>query len=239
MSRDAKGLSIKRGQGAVAPTIEVQFESPSIGWTIGDAKFPQGSFTTSTVFRPASDPASRDAQVSFNVTESGLDSMVFTHRAFDQSLIRDESSVVTKFPLQTMEPTVGAFLALGGTFTFRPTDLQQAVFERVQELMDLAAEDNIEMSPSSFWDMWSFIMVRPFVPTPSIFALDSGNFRAVWKNSQGERLALEFQGNKIVGFVIFEFDRLLGKMMRMAGLQVLSQVQAQIAAARVGHLLAP
>ena len=104
--------------------------------------------------------------------------------------------------------------------------------------LELAAEDEIEMSPSSFWDLWSFISIRPSAPVPNVFALDNGNFRAVWKTSEGERIALEFRGSQIVGFVIFEYDRSLGKMMRMAGLQVLNRIQTQIIAAKVGHLLA-
>src|ERR1700740_2380200 len=101
--------------------------------------------------------------------------------------------------------------------------------------MELALEDEIEMSPSSFCDLWSFISARPAAPVPNVFALDNGNFRAVWKNPQGERIALEFRGSQIVGFVIFEYDCSLGKMMRMAGMQVLSRIQAQITAAYADH----
>ena len=78
----------------------------------------------------------------------------------------------------------------------------------------------------SFCDLWSFISARPAAPVPNVFALDNGNFRAVWKNPEGERVALEFQGSQTVGFVIFAQARSLGKMMRIAGVQTLRQVPA-------------
>ena len=65
----------------------------------------------------------------------------------------------------------------------------------------------------------------PSASVPNVFALDNGNFRAVWKNSEGERVALEFQGSQTVGFVIFEYDHSLAKMMRMAGIQGLSRIK--------------
>src|SRR5271165_860389 len=67
--------------------------------------------------------------------------------------------------------------------------------------------------------------------------LDNGNFRAVWKNSKGERVALEFQGSQTVEFVIFEYNHLLSKMMRMTGIQELNRIQALITAAYADHLL--
>ena len=119
----------------------------------------------------------------------------------------------------------------------KPTRIESAVFRRISELMELAVEDEIEMSPSSFCDLWSFISSRPAASVPNVFALDNGNFRAVWKNPEGERVALEFQGSQTVAFVIFGRAHSLGKMMRIAGVQTLSQVPAHIAAAYADHLL--
>ena len=46
-----------------------------------------------------------------------------------------------------------------------------------------------------------------------------------------------FKGSQTVEFVIFKYDHSLGKMMRMAGIQGLNRIQAQITAAYADHLL--
>jgi hypothetical protein len=238
MNQDFLGLKIVSEQQTITPSIQIRFESPTIAWSSTNLTFQETGLTTSTLFKEAKDAATQDTELSFNVVSGNLNSVVLSHKAFAETLIQDESSIITKFPLQSREPILTAFLASGRQLSFKPTDLHGAVFKRVHELMDLATEDEIEMSPSSFWDLWSFISTRPSAPVPNVFALDNGNFRAVWKNSEGERVALEFRGSQIVGFVIFEYDRSLNKMMRMAGMQVLDRVQTHIAAAQVNHLLA-
>ena len=115
---------------------------------------------------------------------------------------------VTTMSVPNDAPIMSALQSSGGLLILRATRLQNAVFRRISELMELALEDEIEMSPSSFWDLRLFISARAAVSVPNVFALDNGNFRAVWKNSQGERVALEFQGSQTVEFVIFEYDHL-------------------------------
>ena len=56
---------------------------------------------------------------------------------------------------------MSALQSSGGLLISKPTHLQNAVFRRISELMELALEDEIEMSPSSFWDLWLFISARP------------------------------------------------------------------------------
>jgi hypothetical protein len=126
---------------------------------------------------------------------------------------------------------------LGGIVVLPPTPLQKAVFGRITQLTELAIEDGINMSPSSFRDLWSFISKRPEMRRPSVFALDNGNFRAEWKNQKGEMIGLEFCGNQIVKFVIFGYVLAIGQIMRIAGSQMIDQVQGHVEAAFAGHLL--
>jgi len=147
------------------------------------------------------------------------------------------SGAVTTMFVPSNEAIINALQSSGGLLILRATRLQNAVFRRISELMELALEDEIEMSPSSFWDLWLFISARPAASVPNVFALDNGNFRAVWKNSKGERVALEFQGSQTVEFVIFEYNHLLSKMMRMTGIQGLNRIRALITAAYADHLL--
>jgi hypothetical protein len=237
MSQDFPGLKISVEQQTITPSIQVQFGSATILWSTANLAFQGQALSPSTLVKEANHTEMQDTVVSFNLLSGDLSSIVFSHKLFAHTLIHDEISVLTELPIRSSEPIVNAFLSAGGCLTFKPTHLQNAVFKRTCDLIELAAEDEIEMSPSSFWDLWSFISARPTAPVPNVFALDNGNFRAVWKNSEGERIALEFRGSQIVGFVIFEYERSLGKMMRMAGSQVLSRVQAQIASAHADHLL--
>jgi hypothetical protein len=235
MNHELDGLTIISQQDAANPTIQLEFSSPTLGWSSANLAFDYTDLTASTLFKSDQDLETQDKLICFQLNSGELTSMVLADQTYSP-LVSDEGSLLTELPFLCDEP-INAFLASGGYVSFVPTDLQNTVFGRVRELMDLAHEDQIEMSSSSFWDLWAFISNRPTAPVPNVFALDSGHFRAVWKNPQGERVALEFQGNQIVAFVIFQYDLSLEKMMRMAGMQVLNRVEAQITAARVNHLL--
>lgn len=147
------------------------------------------------------------------------------------------SGMFTRISLQVDSPSLETLNDLGGCISFPPTPLQKAVFGRISELMELAAEDEISISPASFWDLWGFISSSPEIRPPSVFALDNGNFRTDWKNPEGELIGIEFCGDQLVKFVIFGYAHIIGKMMRIAGSQPIGQIRGHVEAACAAHLL--
>lgn len=143
----------------------------------------------------------------------------------------------TRISLPIDNPSLQTLNALGGIIALPPTPLQKTVFGRITELTELAIEDGINMSPSSFRDLWSFISKDPEMRRPKIFALDNGNFRTEWKNQKGELIGLEFCGNQVVRFVVFGYAQALGQIMRVAGSQGIDQIQGHLQAAFASHLL--
>jgi hypothetical protein len=240
-SQDFTGLEIISKEQTVTPFIRVQVEPDAIGWSSHVFTFQKQGLNTSTVLEEPSSGETQSLTVWFEEGAPGdprdLSKIAYLDEDFSQIPSQIATGASTKISVLNNEPIMSAVRASGGCMIFKPTLLQNSVYRRISELMELAVEDEIEMSPSSFSDLWSFISARPAVSVPNVFALDNGNFRAVWKNSEGERVALEFQGNKTVGFVIFEYDRSVGKMMRMAGIQGVNRIQAQITAAYADHLL--
>jgi hypothetical protein len=239
-SQDFTDLDIASKEQTIAPYVRVH-EPVAIGWSSTDFTFPDRGFTTSTVLEEPSESGTQNFVILFNQADAlnpdNLSAIVYLHEGWSQISVQTATGALTKVSVQTSDPIVSGFLSSAGGLILRPTSIQNSVFKRISELMELAVEDEIEMSPSSFWDLWSFISAPSLVHAPNVFALDSGYFRAVWKNSEGERVALEFQGSQTVAFVIFEYDRSVDKMMRIAGTQALSRVQAQIRVACADHLL--
>jgi hypothetical protein len=223
------------------PSIRVYSEPTGAGLSSIDFAFQGENVATSTLFEVSSIEETRGQILWFaqggGVDPSDLNAIVFLHDSFAQKSVQTVNGALTANPIQSTDRALTGLRSFRDWLILKPTSLQNAVFKRVSELMELAVEDNIEMSPSSFWDLWSFISARAGAQIPNVFALDNGNFRAVWKNSVGERIALEFQGSQIVEFVIFECDRSLGRMLRMAGTQVLSRIPDLITAVHLARLL--
>jgi hypothetical protein len=218
-------------------TLEIV--SVAVGWSSTDFRFQVSDVPISTVFDEPSSGETPVCKVWFKQGEPGGDLSIigYFREGFGQVPTNIVTGAVTTMSIPNDEPIMSALESSGGSLILRATGLQNAVFRRISELMELALEDEIEMSPSSFWDLWLFISARPTASVPNVFALDNGNFRAIWKNSKSERVALEFQGSQTVEFVIFKYDHLLSKMMRMTGIQGLNRIQALITAAYADHLL--
>lgn len=224
----------------ITPFIRIPAEPDAIGWSTIVFTFPSRGFTISTVLEEPSSGETQSCMVWFEQDSPSDPTDISTIVYLQEDLEipgQIATGALTKLSGQSDEPILDALRSSGGLLISKPTYLQNAVYKRISELMDLALEDDIEMSPSSFSDLWFFLSALPSASVPNVFALDNGNFRAVWKNSEGERVALEFQGSQTVGFVIFEYDHSLAKMMRMAGIQGLSRIKAQITAACADHLL--
>src|SRR5271165_5429607 len=233
--------TITSGRQTITPTIPVKSEAFSGGWSGSELAFRGQGVTTSTLLAEPSSPEAQNFVILFEqadpVNPDDLSAIVYLHEGFGQISVHTATGALTNMSVQSSHPIMTALLSAGGRLILKPTPVENAVFRRISELMELALEDEIEMSPSSFWDLWLFISARPAASVPNVFALDNGNFRAVWKNSKSERVALEFQGSQTVEFVIFKYDHLLSKMMRMTGIQELNRIQALITAAYADHLL--
>lgn len=89
--------------------------------------------------------------------------------------------------------------------------------ERIDELHACAAADNEPFSETSHADLRRFLSNLPFVRKPSIFLLENGNLRAVWKNDQNELIGLQFIGGGAIQFVSFHLREEPAMMSRACG----------------------
>ena len=74
---------------------------------------------------------------------------------------------------------------------------------RIHEILTDAVMANEPFSQDSLSDLSSFMKQISFARRPSIYLLDNGNFRVVWKNTENEQVALQFRGRGIVHCVFF------------------------------------
>jgi hypothetical protein len=220
-------------------TVSVSFQVSSASSSI-TIKYPEAEEQVSTWFETEGNAQHQQVGIWF---EHPLDSNPYeiTNIAIvNETLLNHPNSpgrMFSRISLPIDNPSLQTLNAVGGYVVLPPSNVQKAVFVRISELIDLAIEDGISMSPASFLDLWSFISKIPQIRPPSVFALDNGNYRAEWKNPEGELIGLEFCGDQLVKFVIFGYARALGRMMRVAGLQAISGIHAHLQAAFADHLL--
>lgn len=74
---------------------------------------------------------------------------------------------------------------------------------RVSELKQYAEEDGFTINLASELDFWNTVKSVPLKPEADLVLRDNGNLRVVWKDKEGNRLALYFLGNRTVQYVIF------------------------------------
>jgi hypothetical protein len=108
---------------------------------------------------------------------------------------------------------------------------------RISFLRVEAERENIPFSELSRDALWSFI--REFHPTarPRVYLNDNGNLRALWKNSNGEQIGLEFLGAGAIQFVIFKQRGGLTQMARVAGVESEDRIFGHIRASNAQGLL--
>jgi hypothetical protein len=112
-----------------------------------------------------------------------------------------------------------------------------AVLARLQFLRVEAELENVPFSDASRDALWSFL--REFDPTvrPRLYLNQNGNLRALWKNSEGEQIGLEFLGGGAIQFVIFKRRKGIATMMRVAGIESENRIFAHIRASDAQGLL--
>lgn len=74
---------------------------------------------------------------------------------------------------------------------------------RIDELKSAAQLEDQPVNAASEKDLLAFLNTKLFARRPYITLLDNGNLRALWKNSAGEQIGLQFRGGKTVQYVFF------------------------------------
>jgi hypothetical protein len=81
--------------------------------------------------------------------------------------------------------------------------LQSAIKQRILTLTRIGAQESISPSEESGNLLMEFFIKRTIDNKPSIFLLENGNFRALWKNEKGEQIGLQFLPDGNIQFVFF------------------------------------
>jgi hypothetical protein len=102
------------------------------------------------------------------------------------------------------------------------------VEDRLRELHIDALRNADAFSESSLADLRYFLDSLPLVERPSIFLLDDGNLRAVWRNAAKEQVGLQFLGAGVVQYVMFALRQQPPMMSRAAGMDALANIRRRI-----------
>jgi hypothetical protein len=126
---------------------------------------------------------------------------MFASQNFIRCPLAKRNSATAPFRFGLHEGTLG-FTAS----TSAPTDPsyveQWKLAFRLAELQADAEDEGIAISEGSQRDLLRFLGTHLDWRRPSLFLLDSGNFRALWRDGR-EQIALEFLGNQIIQYVMF------------------------------------
>lgn len=114
-------------------------------------------------------------------------------------------------------------------------DVSPQIFNRLQELAELAADDGFCLSMTSVVDLNSFIKRRRINLKPALTALDSGALRATWKNRDKEQVAIHFRGGDSANYVFFFKEN--GEMKRQFGQASIASIGSMLAENNLWRLL--
>jgi hypothetical protein len=113
--------------------------------------------------------------------------------------------------------------------------INEQMQNRVRELHIDALRSQDPFSEASFNDLKQLIGTLRLTRRPSIFLLDNGNLRALWKNDANEQVGLQFLGRGAVQFVMFAKRPTF--MMRESGVDELSAIAERLRANGCDRLL--
>ena len=99
---------------------------------------------------------------------------------------------------------------------------------RIEALRSEAARDGFSVNAASEEDFWSFVESISFAQKAGLVLLDNGNLRAVWKGENGSHLGLQFLGNRLIEYVIFQRRRATREILRGAGRDTIEGIKRQI-----------
>lgn len=109
-------------------------------------------------------------------------------------------------------------------------EMYHAYMLRIEVLRSEAALDGFSVNAASKEDFWSFVESISFEQKAGLVLLDNGNLRAVWKDENGSHLGLQFLGNRLVEYVIFQRRRTTRDVSRVAGRDTIDGIKRQIRA---------
>jgi hypothetical protein len=101
---------------------------------------------------------------------------------------------------------------------------------RIGELKKLGSEEELPWSAASEEDFWTFVRSRQVLREPGLILMDNGNLRAMWRNTAGEQIGLEFRGYSQVYYVFFARRPEGPPMARSAGEDSIARIGMKIAA---------
>lgn len=110
---------------------------------------------------------------------------------------------------------------------------------RISDIKSIAQDEGIKINAESEKDLMLFLTRHPFSRRPYLSLLDNGNYRALWKNSEGEQIGLQFLGDEIVQFVFFmcRNKKESSVVMSSCGKDTVADIFKQITANGLGKLL--
>ena len=109
--------------------------------------------------------------------------------------------------------------------------------ERISGLTIDARHENILWNKTSEREFWAFLNSLGFFRRGTLFLLDNGNLRAVWKNEVGDQIGLQFLGNNTIQYVMFTHRPHAATVSRVYGRDTLDGIRRQIAALDLSHLI--
>jgi hypothetical protein len=115
--------------------------------------------------------------------------------------------------------------------------LVSEIEERIALLKNEAMEAGDPFNAPSERDFVHFVNSHHQLRRPSIFLVDNGNLRAVWKNAAGLHLGLQFLGGAQVQFVIFAKRSDATDVVRSAGRDTLKGIERQITSFDLAELV--
>lgn len=99
---------------------------------------------------------------------------------------------------------------------------------RIEMLRHEAALDGFVLNDESYEDFWSFIGSVSYLQKANLVLMDNGNLRAIWKDEYGNRLGLQFLGERLVESVVFKRRSSNRGFSRVAGNYTMDEVIKQI-----------
>lgn len=108
---------------------------------------------------------------------------------------------------------------------------------RLAYLRDEATKDGYVLNLASEVDFRQFVDSAPSMQKADIVLMDNGNLRAVWKDTQGTRIGLQFLGGRMAQYVIFKRRGQELPVSRVVGRDSLEGLQRQFDAFDLHALL--
>lgn len=88
-------------------------------------------------------------------------------------------------------------------------EIRHFYLSRIEFLREEAAAEGVIFNKDSERDFWTFIELFPFVRRGSLFLMENGNLRAVWDDDEGNLLGIQFLGNSLARYVVFNTSSLV------------------------------